>query len=102
MKNKFTLGTRLSLILILAIASSFVANVAQAESRQEQQAQAELSRTITKLVDLGVNRQWLVEAALNRAINTQVQSDPASTHPSVLGGAIYPVQIDPASTRSKD
>jgi hypothetical protein len=67
MKNKFTLGTRLSLILSLAIASFLVANVAQAESRQDPQANEKLSRTITKLVGLGADRQWLVEAALNRA-----------------------------------
>jgi hypothetical protein len=67
MKNKFTLGTRLSLVLSLTIASSLVANAARAESRQERQAKEELSRTITELVDLGADRQWLVEAALNRA-----------------------------------
>jgi hypothetical protein len=67
MKNKFTLGARLSLVLSLTIASSLVANAAQAESRQERQAKEELTRTITELVDLGADRQWLVEAALNRA-----------------------------------
>jgi hypothetical protein len=86
MKNKFTLGTRLSLVLSLAIASSLVANVAQAESRQERQAKGSLSRTITELVDLGADRQWLVEAALNRATTAQ-------------GGRQNNVTVDPAVGR---
>jgi hypothetical protein len=71
MKNKFTLGTRFSLVLSLTIASSLLANAANAETRQERQANEELSRTITKLVDLGTDRQWLVAAALNRATTAQ-------------------------------
>jgi hypothetical protein len=57
--------------LSLAIASSLVANAAQAESGQDRQANESLSRTITKLVDLGADRQWLVAAALNRATTAQ-------------------------------
>jgi hypothetical protein len=71
MKGKFTIGARLSLVLSLAIASSLVANAAQAESRQERQAKEELSQTITELVGLGADRQWLVAAALNRATAAQ-------------------------------
>jgi hypothetical protein len=71
MKSKFTIGARLSLVLSLAIASFLVANGAQAESGPEQQAKKDLSRTITELVELGADRQWLVEAALNRATTTQ-------------------------------
>jgi hypothetical protein len=96
MNNKFMLGTRLSLILSLAIASSLVANVAQAESRQDPQVNEELSRTITKLVDLGADRQWLVEAALGRATNAQgrqpnnVAVDPSVGRGFVTGGVPAP------------
>jgi hypothetical protein len=62
---------KLFLVLSLAIASFLVANAAQAESGPEQQAKKDLSRTITELVELGADRQWLVEAALNRATTTQ-------------------------------
>ncbi len=87
MKNKFALGTRLSLVLSLAIASSLLANVAQAESRQERQANEELSRTITKLVDLGADQQWLVEAALIRATTAQGSRQNNAT-PSINRGFV--------------
>jgi hypothetical protein len=96
MKGKFTIGARLSLVLSLAIASSLVANAAQAESRQERQAKEELSQTITKLVGLGADRQWLVVAALNRA-NTAAttrqsgrQSRPSDVQDPVIGGVSVP------------
>jgi hypothetical protein len=91
MKSKSTISTRLSLVLILTIASSLVANAAQAESRQERPAKEEISRTITELVGLGADRQWLVVAALNRA-NTAVirQSGASDGQGPVIGGASVP------------
>jgi hypothetical protein len=66
MKSKFTIGARLSLVLSLTIASFLAASGSHAESGPEQQAKKDLSRTITELVGLGADRQWLVVAALER------------------------------------
>jgi hypothetical protein len=69
MKNRFTLGTRLSLALSLAIASSLVANVVKAESHSTSRATVDaLSQNIAKLIDLDPDRQNLVKLAIDRAI----------------------------------
>jgi hypothetical protein len=85
MKNKFMIGTRLSLALSLAIASSLVATVVKAESNQEQFSENQLSYTITQLIGLNANQQGLVELALNRAIAAKKDS---SNTPSVTAGDI--------------
>lgn len=74
MKNKFTIGTRLSLVLSLAIASFLVATVVNAESNQEQFSENQLSYTITQLIGLNADQQGLIELALNRAIAAKKDS----------------------------
>jgi hypothetical protein len=69
MKSQFSLDTRLSLALSLAIVSCLVANVARAESQQPTGTSVtNLSHTIAKLIDLDPSSQDLVTSALNRAI----------------------------------
>jgi hypothetical protein len=79
---------KLSFLLSLAIASFLVANAAQAESGPERPAKKDLSRTITELVELGADRQWLVEAALNRATTTQ-----DDRRNNVTAGLILPISV---------
>lgn len=85
MKNKFTIGTRLSLVLSLAIASSLVATVVKAESNQDQFSENQLSYTITQLIGLNADQRGLIELALNRAIAAKKDS---SNIPSVTAGDI--------------
>jgi hypothetical protein len=101
MKSKSTISTRLSLVLILTIASSLVANAAQAESRQERQAKEELSQTITELVCLGADRQWLVAAALNRATNARSgRQNNVTVDPAVGRGCVTASALDILSVPS--
>ncbi len=75
MTNKFTLGTRLSLALSLAIASCLVANVAKAESQQTaRDSVAALGQQIATLIDLDPTIRDLVASALHRAIASKENS----------------------------
>jgi hypothetical protein len=89
MKNQFTIGTRLSLVLSLAIASSLVATVVKAESPQDQFSENQLSYTISQLINLSADQQGLIEIALNRAI--AARQAPANTSVTTTG-AIAPAQ----------
>jgi hypothetical protein len=81
MKNKFVIGTRLSLTLSLAISSSLVANVVRAESHHPNQfAVDELSQTIAKLIDLDPDRHSLINSALNRALASKETSSDIDTN----------------------
>jgi outer membrane biosynthesis protein TonB len=72
MKNNFT---HLSLLLSLTIASSLVANVARAEfHHSDALAVDKLSQTIANLIDLDLDRQNLVTAAIHRAIASKETS----------------------------
>jgi hypothetical protein len=90
MKTKFSLGTRLSLALSLAIASCLVANVARAESQQPTRTSVEnLSQTIAKLIDLDPSKQDLVTSALNRAIASKENTKP-TIQPVTAGVPVAP------------
>ncbi len=105
MKTKFSLGTRLSLALSLAIASCLVANVVRAESRQPARTSVDnLSQTIAKLIDLDPSKQDLVTSALNRAIaskeNTTIQpvtaGTPSNEQRPIINGKIRNPQSSPS------
>ena len=86
MKSQFSLGTRLSLALSLAIASCLVANVARAESGQPTRTSVDnLSQTIAKLIDLDPSKQDLIASALNRAIASKEIATP-KLQPVVTAG----------------
>ena len=86
MKSQFSLGTRLSLALSLAIASCLVANVARAESGQPTRTSVDnLSQTIAKLIDLDPAKQDLIASALNRAIASKEIATP-TLQPIVTAG----------------
>jgi hypothetical protein len=94
MKSQFSLGTRLSLALSLAISSCLVASVASAESQQPTRTSVtNLSQTIAKLIDLDPSNQDLVTSALNRAIaakeSESIQSVKNYTFlPGILGNTV--------------
>jgi hypothetical protein len=97
MKSQFSLGTRLSLALSLAIASCLVANVARAESQQPTRTSVEsLSQTIAKLIDLDPAKQDLVTSALNRAIASKENAKP-TLQPVVTAGVPVAPSNEPRS-----
>lgn len=107
MKSRFTLGTRLSLALSLAISSSLVANVVKAESHSPSRATVDaLSQNIAKLIDLDPDRQNLVKLAIDRAIasrengaeKSEIAGDraiqPPNTRPAIRGKITNPQPIN--------
>jgi hypothetical protein len=97
MKSQFSLGTRLSLALSLAIASCLVANVARAESQQSTRTSVDnLSQTIAKLIDLDPAKQDLIASALNRAIASK-EIAPPTPQPVVTAGVPVAPRTDEQS-----
>lgn len=78
MANTSLIHPRFSLVFSLAIASTLVTSVAQAESSQPNLDVGELSQNIAKLIDLDPDGQNLITSALNRAIASKETSTETS------------------------